>query len=94
MIEDTRGTIGLSLANIRAFLLAGDQKFWDKFEKLWAKNERRFNDLKNNQKLLTGAQKAAFIELDNARNKFLPLPPRMHKLRSAEDWNIANHWLG
>jgi methyl-accepting chemotaxis protein len=94
MMADVRGTIGLSLANIRAFLLTGDEKFKQKFETLRAKNDRRFSDLKNNRYLLTLAQKTVFIQLDNARNKFAPLPPKMFKLRGGEDWNLANHWLG
>jgi methyl-accepting chemotaxis protein len=53
MMADVRGTLGLSLANIRAFLLSGDQQFQDKFDKLWAKNERRFRDLSNAKALLS-----------------------------------------
>ncbi|MFQ5652237.1 MAG: methyl-accepting chemotaxis protein [bacterium] len=94
MMADVRGTIGLGLANIRAYLLSGDQKFKDKFDKLWAKNDRRFNDLRNNQALLTAAQKAAFIELDKARTAFVPLPLKMFDLRGGKDWNLANSWLG
>ncbi len=93
MMADVRGTIGLSIANIRAYLLNGDKEYWDEFEKLWAKNERRFADLRNNQYLMTAKQKTVFSELDEARNQFLPLPAQMHKLRSADNWNIANYWL-
>ena len=42
VMADVRGTLGLSLANIRAYLLTGDPKFAEKFDKLWAKNEVRF----------------------------------------------------
>ena len=48
MMADVRGTTGLALANIRAYLLSGDEKFKAKFDKLWAKNVRRFGDLSNN----------------------------------------------
>lgn len=37
MMADVRGTTGLSLANIRAFLLTGDEKFSKTFDKFWAK---------------------------------------------------------
>ncbi len=47
MMADTRGSLGLGLANIRAYLLTGQQKFADNFTKLWAKNTKRFGDLSN-----------------------------------------------
>ncbi len=56
MMADVRGTMGLGLANIRAFLLTGDDKFRKQFEGLWAKNERRFVDLSANQYLLSAEQ--------------------------------------
>ena len=48
MMADVRGTLGLSLANIRAYILTGDDQFQDKFKTLWAKNSRRFQDLTDN----------------------------------------------
>jgi methyl-accepting chemotaxis protein len=93
MMADVRGTIGLGLANIRAYLLSGDEKFKNKFDKLWAKNQRRFADLKQQQYLFTPKQKIAFKTLDNARTAFLPLPNKMFALRGGKDWNLANYWL-
>ncbi|MBT7716080.1 MAG: methyl-accepting chemotaxis protein [Deltaproteobacteria bacterium] len=93
MMADVRGTLGLSLANIRAFLLTGDEQFRTHFNTLWSKNSRRFKDLSNSQSILSSSQKQAFIVFSAARAKFDPLPPKMLSLRSAEDWNIANYWL-
>lgn len=93
MMADVRGTTGLALANIRAFLLAGDPQYHTAYEQLWAKNERRFRELSNNSALLTTTQKSAFKALVEAREKFSPLPKEMMALRAADDWNIANHWL-
>lgn len=94
MMADVRGTMGLSLANIRAYLLSGDAKFKTKYEKLWAKNERRYKDLSNNTYLLTSGQSSAFESLHKAREIFAPIPPTMLGMRGQEDWNVANHWLG
>ncbi|MBT4427019.1 MAG: methyl-accepting chemotaxis protein, partial [Rhodospirillaceae bacterium] len=44
IMADVRGTLGLGLANIRAYLLTGEENFKANFDKLWAKNERRFAD--------------------------------------------------
>lgn len=94
MMADVRGTIGLGLANIRAYLLSGDEKFKQKFDVLWEKNDRRFQDLLNNKDLLDNQQTEAFDALHKARSAFAPLPPEMFKLRGAKDWNLANYWLG
>lgn len=59
MMADVRGTLGLGLANIRAYLLTGDVKFAEKFAKLWAKNDQRFADLSNLAGLMTAKQKKA-----------------------------------
>jgi methyl-accepting chemotaxis protein len=94
MMADVRGTMGLALANIRAYLLSGEQKFRTQFETLWTKNERRFKDLTDNRGLLTSAQHSLLTQMIQARVIFAPLPARMFRLRGGKDWNIANHWLG
>ncbi|NOQ77493.1 MAG: HAMP domain-containing protein [Methylococcaceae bacterium] len=94
IMADVRGTIGLGLANIRAYLLSGDEKFKQKFDVLWTKNIRRYQDLKNNKGLLDEQQSKAFNALDRARSIFLPIPAKMFKLRGQKDWNLANYWLG
>lgn len=93
MMADVRGTTGLSLANIRAFLLTGDEKFHDKFKGLWAKNERRFGDLSKNVRLLTPAQRKSFNNFKTARTEFAPLPPQMFDIRGSKKWNMANYTL-
>ena len=94
MMADTRGTLGLGLANIRAYLLTGDAKFAEKFDKLWAKNTRRFGDLSKNAQLLSAEQKQAYDAFKAARDEFDPMPARMFEIRGSKDWNIANYWLG
>ncbi len=93
MMADVRGTTGLSLANIRAFLLTGDEKFHDKFNGLWAKNERRFADLSRNKRLFTRAQRKSFDNFKAARTEFAPLPPKMFEIRGSKKWNMANYTL-
>ena len=94
IMADVRGTIGLGLANIRAYLLSGDEKFKQKFDVLWTKNIRRFQDLRDNTYLLDSEQRKAFEALDKARTAFMPLPAQMFELRGGKDWNLANYWLG
>jgi len=94
MMADVRGTLGLALANIRGYLLSGEEQYKTNFDTLWAKNERRFADLKRNKALLSFTQAKAFSTFEEARIKFSPIPPQMLEIRGQKDWNLANYWLG
>jgi len=93
MMADVRGTLGLALANIRGYLLSGEDKYKKNFETLWMKNDKRFSDLKRNKSLLSFTQAKAFSTFENARNIFVVIPPKMLEMRGQEDWNLANYWL-
>ncbi|MBL4757774.1 MAG: HAMP domain-containing protein [Rhizobiales bacterium] len=93
MMADVRGTLGMGLASIRAYLLTGDEKFVAEFEELWAKNERRFNDLARSTGIMSGEQRALFKDLSEARSIFSPLPATMFAIRGSDQWNIANYTL-
>ena len=93
VMADVRGTLGLGLANIRAYLLTGDEKFKAGFDKLWAKNDRRFGDLQARAHLLTAEQAKAFREFSAKRVEFAPLPPQMFEIRGSKKWNMANYTL-
>ncbi|NKB49765.1 MAG: HAMP domain-containing protein [Alphaproteobacteria bacterium] len=93
MMADVRGSMGLGLANIRAYLLTGDEKFKAGFNGMWAKNEKRFADLGNNSYLFTAEQRTAFDEMSKARGEFAPLPPQMFEIRGSNQWNMANFTL-
>lgn len=93
MMADTRGSLGLGLANIRAYLLTGNDKFAKKFDKLWAKNTKRFGDLGGQVSKLSAPQKAAFAAFAAKRKDFAPLPPKMFTIRGSKKWNMANYTL-
>ena len=93
MMADVRGTMGMALANIRAYLLTAEGKFKQKFETLWVKNEKRFADLSANRDLFTPDQRAAFETLRKARAAFAPLPEKMFAIRDSEKWNMADYLL-
>jgi methyl-accepting chemotaxis protein len=94
MVADVRGTTARSLASIRAFLLSGDSKFKNAFDVMWQKNIIRFGDLTANKNLLTPEQAQLFKEFSQAREAFAPLPEKMFTIRSSNEWNVANSWLG
>ncbi|MGR3174306.1 MAG: methyl-accepting chemotaxis protein, partial [Candidatus Scalindua sp.] len=94
MMADVRGTTARGLANIRAYLLSGNEKFKKLFNVMWAKNIRRFGDLTDNAVLLSSEQAGAFKAFSSAREEFAPLPPKMFEIRGSKAWNLANLWLG
>ncbi|VAW10594.1 hypothetical protein MNBD_ALPHA09-1401, partial [hydrothermal vent metagenome] len=93
IMADVRGTLGLGLANIRAYLLTGEKTFVEKFDTLWAKNERRFADLQNATNMMSAAQNKAFKAFSEARAEFVGLPAKMFAIRGSEKWNMANYTL-
>lgn len=93
MMADVRGTLGLGIANIRAYLLTGEASFSEKFSSLWAKNDIRFANLEDNYHNLNGQQQRAFNAFKSAREEFVKYPKQMFDLRGGEDWNTANYWL-
>jgi methyl-accepting chemotaxis protein len=94
LLADSRGSFALGLANIRAYLLSGDESFARKFESKWKINELRFKDISGMVDLLNGKQKNAWSIYKSLRAEFALLPAKMFKLRAAKDWNLANYWLG
>lgn len=93
MMADVRGTTARGLANIRAFLLTGDDVFRQRFDVMWKKNEARFTQLKARRGELSPAQASSFAKFDAARAAFLPLPAQMFDIRGSEKWNMATYLL-
>lgn len=94
MMADVRGTTGLGLAAIRAYLLSGNSQFKDQYDTLWAKNERRFNDLAGQYGNLSSAQRSAFDQFKSVRDEFKGLPAKMFEIRGSTSHNVAHYWLG
>ena len=93
MMADVRGTLGLGIANIRGYLLSGDESYRTNFAQLWRKNQRRFSDLTKQKNLLNSKQQEAFSDYNKAKDIFQLLPQQMLTSRGQDDWNLANHWL-
>jgi methyl-accepting chemotaxis protein len=93
MMADIRGTTARGLANIRAFLLTGDDIFHQRFDVMWAKNKVRFAQLKARRDELSPNQQGSFAKLDTARAAFLPLPAQMFSIRGSAKWNMATYLL-
>jgi methyl-accepting chemotaxis protein len=93
-LADTRGSFAVGLANIRAYLLSGNAKFREGFEKKWVVNQARFETIQQGVELFTPTQREHWETYVTKRGEFATLPAKMFASRGAEDWNLANYWLG
>ncbi len=94
MMADIRGSIGLSVADIRAYLITGKDQFKRFFNEHWKTNESNVARLDNARDLLTPEQLRHFADFLAAREKFLPLPQKIMEIRGGNDWNLARAWMG
>ncbi|WP_028468683.1 methyl-accepting chemotaxis protein [Neptunomonas japonica] len=93
-LADSRASFALGLANIRAYLLSGDEAFKAKFLALWDKNETQFKKLKASSILFALNQKSHWNEYKKQRAEFRPFVDEMFASRASSEWNKANAWLG
>jgi len=93
-LADTRGSLAVGLAAIRAYLLSGDEKFAETFRTKWQINTARFASLQEQIELFTESQANEFAKYSEGRTNFAPLPEKMISLRGSKDWNVANKLLG
>jgi len=92
-LADTRGSFAIGLANIRAYLLSGDDIFRLDFNEKWQLNEKRLQNITENKYLFTPSQLKNWQNYIKLRDEFSLLPEKMFALRSADDWNKANYLL-
>ena len=93
-MADSRGSLAVGLASIRAYLLSGDEKFVGIFQAKWDINVARFETLNTNASMFNPAQAEAFARYSTARAEFEPFPEQMFTIRGSADWNVANKLLG
>ena len=94
LMADSRGSFLGGVASIRAYLLSGDQQFRDTFDRQWAINVERLEQISSQSALLNSVQSSAWQDYRDNHALFAPLPPEMFSLRTQPDWNKANYWLG
>jgi signal transduction histidine kinase/DNA-binding response OmpR family regulator len=92
-MADFRGSFSLGLANIRAFLLSGDEQYSTNFQRYWQINTKSLQQMQVKSHMLTALQKRFFEELKDYRNSFKALPKRMLDIRRSKHWNQANELL-
>ncbi len=90
---DSRGSFAMGLASIRGYLISGEQKWADDFNRRWAVNTARLKTIQEKRYLLTNIQQRHFKVYVDMRKAFAPLPPKMFEIRGSNKWNMANYLL-
>ncbi|QDF66587.1 methyl-accepting chemotaxis protein [Shewanella sp. SNU WT4] len=92
-LADSRGTLAMGLANIRAYLLTGNEKFRQEFEQQWQTNTEALTKLEAAKALLSSEQLPQWENYIKQRLAFSSYPRQMFDLRASKDWNQANSLL-
>ena len=93
LLADARGTLASALSLLRTYLLTGNPKFSQEFDKVWSENAANIEGINYSRALFNKVAAAAFTKYSDLRQSFSPLPPRMFKIRESADWNQANKLL-
>jgi methyl-accepting chemotaxis protein len=93
ILANIETTTSLALERADEFLLSGKQEFKKESLVKWKQNYEYINELNNNESNLNKEQVKNFEFLQDELNQFGPLLEEIIRIRSGEDWNLANHWL-
>ena len=93
ILANIETTISLALERADEFLLSGKQEFKKESLENWGKNAEHMEALKKNENNLSKEQLKNFEVLQSGLNQFGPLLEEIIRIRSREDWNLANHWV-
>lgn len=94
-LGDVRGSFAIGLANMRSYLLTGDKEFQRNFKLKWHVNKQAVGEIDSGlNTLFSEIQASQWQSFVSMREEFDPISKQMFSLRSADDWNKANAWLG
>jgi methyl-accepting chemotaxis protein len=93
MLANIETTTSLSLERADEFLLSGKLEFKKESQENWEKNVEYMKTLQKNKKSLSRDQSKNFDKLKDGLNQLGPLMEDIIRIRSGEEWNLANHWM-
>lgn len=93
ILANIETTISLALERADEFLLSGKQEFKKESLENWRKNAEYVEELGRNVNNFNKEQLKNIEFLQGKINQFGPLLEEMIRIRSGEDWNIANYWV-
>ena len=91
ILANIETTTSLALERADEFLLSGKQEFKQESLENRKKNAEHILLLKKNKNKLNKEQIKSLESLQDEINKFTPLLKEIIRIRSGEEWNLANH---
>ena len=92
-MADTRGNFASATAQLRMYLLSGDQADKEKFFKPWESFEKGYAAVHSRKDQLTAAQQSAFDKITKAKTEFAPLFEKIFAVRESPGWNAPVYLL-
>ena len=86
-------TTSLALERADEFLLSGKKEFKKESQENWGKNVEYMRVLKKYKHNFNKGQMKNFESLQVKLNQFGPLLEEIIRIRSGDEWNLANHWV-
>ena len=86
-------TTSLALERADEFLLSGKKEFKKESQENWEKNVGYIHELKKYKHNFNKDQAKNFESLQVKLNQFGPLLEEIIRIRSGDEWNLANHWV-
>jgi len=93
ILAHTHGSTNNASANLRDYLLTGEEHYRQAWSNEWMRSGTRFQELCVMDFLLTEEQKGILETHREARARFGKLAAELVELRARPDWNVANHWM-
>ena len=91
ILANIETTTSLALERADEFLLSGKQEFKMESQENWKKNVEQMETLQKNEQTLTKEQIRDFKKLQISLSQLGPLLADIIRIRSGEEWNLANH---
>lgn len=91
VMGDIRAGMAVSMANVRAYLLAGDPQFSNQFQGVWPWVRDQMNALKEQSAALTPDQRANLRDLLAGAEEFDQASRAMFAIRDSDKWNMAQY---
>jgi len=86
-------TASLALERSEEFLMSGKQEFKNESLENWRKNKAQMEELQKHKSLFTEQQSKLYKTLEISIEKLSSSLEEIIRIRSGDEWNLANHWL-
>ena len=93
ILANIETTTSLALERADEFLLSGKEEFKKESQENWRKNIEYREELKKDIKSFNKEQLKNIEFLEGKLDQFGPLLDEIIRIRSGEEWNLANYWL-